>query len=362
MQSENIKRFIDCFVPVKTCNLRCPYCYITQQREFDTALPDFPYSAEHIAKCLSRERLGGTCVLNLCGGGETLLPPQITRIVEEILKQGHYVMVVTNGTVRRRLDELCGLPNELLSRLLIKFSYHYLELIRAKRLDAFFDNIDKVRRAGCSFSLELTPHDELIPHLDELKALAIQKVGAPCHVIVARDNSKQELPMLTSHSREDYRAIWGQFDSELFGYKLGVFGQKRKEFCYAGDWVCFLDIRSGKLMQCYAGDVLQNIYEDPDEPIRFRAIGCHCRKTHCYNAHAWLTFGAIPSLQTPTYAAMRNRVCADGSEWLTPGVKAFLSTKLIGANREYSGFKKLRVELRHHITQLPLRIRSLLKK
>ena len=44
-----IKRFIDCNVPVTTCNLRCHYCYITQQRKFSDALPVFKYTPEHKA-------------------------------------------------------------------------------------------------------------------------------------------------------------------------------------------------------------------------------------------------------------------------------------------------------------------------
>ena len=59
MEKDKIKRFIDCYVPVTTCNLRCHYCYITQQRKFDAKLPEFKYSAEYIAKALSKERLGG---------------------------------------------------------------------------------------------------------------------------------------------------------------------------------------------------------------------------------------------------------------------------------------------------------------
>ena len=36
---DKIKRFIDFNFPVTTCNLRCHYCYITQNHEFDKELP-----------------------------------------------------------------------------------------------------------------------------------------------------------------------------------------------------------------------------------------------------------------------------------------------------------------------------------
>lgn len=115
--SEKIKKFIDCHVPVNTCNLRCHYCYITQTQLFKEKLPEWKYSPEYIAKCLTKERLGGTCCINLCGGGETLLPPEIVSIIKAILNEGHYVMVVTNGVFSRRFDEIVQFPKELLSRL-----------------------------------------------------------------------------------------------------------------------------------------------------------------------------------------------------------------------------------------------------
>ena len=72
-----MKRFIDCVIPFRTCNLRCPYCYITHTKSFGEKLPVFPYSAEHIGRSLSAERLGGISLINLCGEGETLLPPEV---------------------------------------------------------------------------------------------------------------------------------------------------------------------------------------------------------------------------------------------------------------------------------------------
>lgn len=81
---ERIKRFIDGYVPVTSCTLRCHYCYITHQRLFDTKLPKFRYDAAFIRKALSKDRLGGTCLINLCGGGETLLPAEVVGI------QKHY--------------------------------------------------------------------------------------------------------------------------------------------------------------------------------------------------------------------------------------------------------------------------------
>lgn len=129
---------------------------------------------------------------------------------------------------------------------------------------------------------------------------------------------------------------WGSFDSDLFKFKMSTFNVKRKEFCYAGYWTATLNLDTGVLRQCYCGKYIQNIFKDLDKPIQWQAIGCHCTEPHCHNSHVWLTLGDIPSLDTPTYSSMRNRVCEDGSEWLQPEMKEFLSGKLKDNNTEFS--------------------------
>lgn len=339
---DSIKRYIDCYVPVTGCTLRCHYCYITQHRLFDAGLPKFNYSPEHVRKALSRERLGGTCLINLCGGGETLLPPEIVAYIRALLEEGHYVMVVTNATVSKRFDEIAQFPAELTERLFFKFSYHYTELKKRNLLDRFFANIKKVRDAGCSFTLEATPSDEWIPYIDEMKQAAIDNVGAVCHITIARDERDPEkLPILTSLSREVYEKTWRSFESAIFDYKLTIFEQKRKEFCYAGDWSFYLNLATGSMTQCYNTHYTQNIFEDTNKPIKFLAIGKYCKEHHCYNGHSFIVLGDIPCLQSPTYAELRNRICSDGSEWLKPKMKHFMSTKLWQSNKEYSPLKKM---------------------
>jgi pyruvate-formate lyase-activating enzyme len=340
---DKIKKFIDCTVPVRTCNLRCHYCYITLNREFEAELPKFKYSPEHIGKALSKERLGGTCCINLCGGGETLLPPEMTNIIRCILEQGHYVMVVTNGTVTKRFEEIAQIDKDLLKRLFFKFSFQFLELKRTNQMEKFFNNIKMMRDVGCSISLEITPNDELIPFIDEVKQIAIENLGAIPHVTVARDSRDEKLPILTNLSRKEYKNTWEQFNSKMFDFKFSVFNKKRREFCYAGDWSYFLELGTGDLKQCYRGEVVQNIYEDINAPIVASPVGYNCPFAHCYNAHAWLTFGDIPELDTPTYLDMRDRTLEDGSSWCKEPVRTFFTTKLKDSNEEYSLLKKLKV-------------------
>lgn len=341
---DKLKRFIDIYVPVEACTLRCHYCYITHHRLFANKLPKFKYDVETFRKALSKKRLGGTCLLNFCGGGETLLPPEMPSYIKAVLEEGHYVMVVTNATIDKAFDEISKFPKELLNRLFFKFSYHYLQLKERNWFNKFFNNIRKVRDAGASFTLEATPSDELIPYIQEMQDLAIKEVGAVCHVTVARDeHNMSKLNILTQMNREEYKKTWSVFNSNLFDYKFSIFGEPRKEFCHAGDWTLSLDMGNGMLSQCYKGLYSQNIMDDIEKPITFKPIGCHCQQPHCFNGHAWIVLGTIPNLKAPTYADLRNRVCNNGTEWLKPQMKEFLSQKLYENNEEYSALKKILV-------------------
>lgn len=76
-----MKRFVNIYVPVTTCNLKCEYCYITQSGLWKNKVPEFKYSSTTIQQALSKERLGGICHINICGGGETLIPKQIDILI-----------------------------------------------------------------------------------------------------------------------------------------------------------------------------------------------------------------------------------------------------------------------------------------
>lgn len=353
---EKIKRFIDCYIPTEACNLRCHYCYITQRRKFNSKLVSFSHSPETIRAALSRKRLGGTALINLCAGGETLLAEDLLPIVRALIDEGHYVMIVTNGTLSLRFDQIAEWGREVLSHLFFKFSFHFLEMERLGMMDRFFANVQKMKDAGASFTVEITPSDELIPRIDDVKAVCMEKMGALCHVTIARDDRTSGIEILTAHDFETYKQIWGQFDSALFAYKSEIFYQKRKEFCYAGDWTTCLNLETGLLRQCYAGKALCNIYENIDAPIPFEAIGHACPMPHCYNGHAFLALGAIPEHKAPTYADLRNRICKDSSQWLRPEMKAFMDTRLDESNPTYSRFRRMKVRF-FRAGSLPYRIK-----
>lgn len=337
---EKLKRFIDCYVPIEMCNLRCHYCYITQKSKFNNKILKLKYSPKEIRKALSTERLEGKCLINLCAGGETLLSSEVIGLIKELLEEGHYVMVVTNGTVSKRLDEICELDSELLKRLFFKFSFHYLELIRLNKINDYFDNIEKVKNKGCSFTVEITPSDELIPHIEDIKKICLERLGALCHITIGRDDRKPGIDILSDYSFEEYNEIWSTFESNLFDYKVSIFYKERKEFCYAGDWSLYINLGTGSLRQCYCGIELDNIFNDISKPLTFNAIGYECSQPHCYNGHAFLALGVIPELDSPTYAELRDRFNSNCQGWLNKEMKAFMSQKLKDNNEEYAELKK----------------------
>lgn len=361
---DKLKRFIDCYVPTETCNLRCHYCYITQKRKFNNKVASLP-DPKTIKAALSRKRLGGNCLLNFCAGGETLIAEDVIPVISALLEEGHYVMVVTNGTLTKRFEELSRLPHELLDHLFFKFSFHYLELKRLNLFDTFFNNIELMRKSGCSFTVEITPSDDLIPYIDAVKKLCMERLGTLCHITIARDDRTKGIDVLTQKDWENYKRIWGEFHSELFNFKSEIFYKHRSEFCYAGDWSVYVNLGTGDMRQCYCGNFLDNIYKNPDKELHFSAIGNHCGMAHCYNGHAFLTLGVIPELHTITYDKVRNRVDTQGREWLQPAMKSFMSQKLADNNEEYSAKKKMQVNINKkaaYIWSMPRKVGGRIKR
>ncbi|MBQ7177107.1 MAG: hypothetical protein IJS08_06800 [Victivallales bacterium] len=338
---EKIRRFICVITQTNPCNLKCGYCFLQHQIPTKDNVLDFKVDAKTFRRAFSRERLGGTCMFNFTANGETLIPPKLLDFVREVLEEGHFCEIVTNATVTKAFEKLATFPESLLSHLMLKCSFHYLELKKRGLLESFFANVHRVRNAGASITVELMPHDEIIPLIGEIQDRCIREVGAFPHVTVARDASQPKtLPRLSCLSTDEYRRVWGVFDSKLFEYKLSVFEKPQRDFCYAGDWMMVMRLRTGLLSQCYRGYRILDPFRDIDSPLDFKPIGNLCPEPHCFNAHAWLTFGCCPTADAPYYDEVRNRVCVDGTEWLTPECKAFFHQKFRENNDEYGFLKK----------------------
>lgn len=337
---EKINKLVLCLLPNQICNFKCEYCYISQLNEWN-APEILRYTPEYMAKCLSKERLGGTSLINLTGEGETFLSPKINEIILAFLKEGHYVEVVTNGTVRTRIDNLLNNSEELLSRLFFKISFHYKELKQKKMLGLFFDTIDKIRSSPASFTLELMAYDGIENDIEDIQNICMENVGALCHLTVGRNDKLKNKGLLSEHDKEEYWKIWKSFNSAMFDFKMQVLGVKRKEFCYAGAWSLSVNLYTGECQPCYWQPYTQNIFEDPKKPIKFIPVGKHCTLPYCYNAHAHMTWGLLPSIETPYYCEMRDRVTCDDIHWLKSNCSSFFSSKLSDSNAEYSAVQKV---------------------
>ena len=188
--------------------------------------------------------------------------------------------------------------------------------------------------------MELTPDDEYIEYIDEIKESCLKNLGALCHITVPRDERKEGFPLMTSLSREDFVKTWSVFDSTLFSFKESIFEKKRNEYCYAGKWSYTIDLISGRYARCYRGGALGNLYND--EEIIESAIGCNCPEGHCFNGHAFLGFGLIPQMKTPLYLEMRDRVNDKGEHWIKATMAQAMESKLCEMNKKDGVGKKLK--------------------
>lgn len=60
-----MKQFINCHVPINTCNLRYSYCYVTQNEWLNATMSKFDCILEYIGYVLSKKRLGKFCDFNM---------------------------------------------------------------------------------------------------------------------------------------------------------------------------------------------------------------------------------------------------------------------------------------------------------
>lgn len=337
---DQVKKIILVGIPMSICNFRCSYCYLAQRPvHYQGVQPRMQYTPAEVARALSPERLGGLAFFNFCADGETLLTKDIDRYVKAVVECGHYAEVVTNLTITPVLKKFLSWDKPLLKRLEFKCSFHYLELKKKHLLEQFAANVKSVWEAGASVCVEMTPSDDLIPYLDEVKEFSLKHFGALPQLTIARDDRTQGIEYLTRLSMDEYDKIWGEFHSNFWSFKKSIFGVKQTRFCYAGAWSLYIDLSTGMARRCYFEPPFCNAFAHPERPMPSSPV-CKCRIAHCYNGHSFLTLGLIPHAYATGYGDVRNRVKADGSEWLQPELKFFFNTKLEDANASYPRWKE----------------------
>lgn len=351
IQRDKIHRFIDInLVGTTSCNLHCEYCYVWRRLGFHGENKLSNHSVSELCEGLSVERTGGICFINMCARGETLLADGIVEFTKGLLQEGHYVSIVTNATITKRIEEILSFSQELLKRLFFKISFHYKELKRLYLLDAFWNNVKMIKKSECSFTLEVTPGDGTEHLIEEIKEVCMDKMeGAQPHISFTRDSTKVGYDLLSEHSIETYRNIWGQFNSKMFDLKSDWYGKNMRNYtCYAGAWSYLVNAVTGEIKACYQRKPVGNIFDKEMRAFPVKAVGKDCCIAYCFNNHAFLAWGCIPEIECSNYLDMRDRMSDKEGHWVKEPVYSFMQQKLRENNFEYidrwSDYEKLYVK------------------
>lgn len=349
MRKNIIEKFIEIHFPTGVCNMKCDYCYIRGNRK----LHNIMYSLEEIRTAFSSKRLGGSCFISICSDGETLISPMVPKIVDVLLREGHYVAIVTNGTISNGIEACLSLEHNMLNRIFFKFSIHYKELKRSGLIDKFFENVNKVKNSPSSFTVEYTTNDDDIAYMEDMKKVCIENIGAIPHVNIPRDDSRKNLGVYSKYSFKNYVEKYNSLglDSSFFRFKAQFIGKKYRDYCYAGERYLWVNLGTGYSCQCYGRPLLQKFMEECDKPITWLPVGNNCSVERCYVDHTMMTLGVAEypkcTKYKTTYDVIRNRRCEDGSMWVKDTyVEAFRN----GVHkREHSELKKKVVNMTNRI-------------
>lgn len=348
IQSDKIHRFIDLnLVGTTSCNLHCEYCYVWRRLGFHGENKLSDHSVDELCKGLSIERTGGVCFINMCARGETLLADGIIELTKGLLEQGHYVSIVTNATITKRIDEILCFSPELLRRLFFKISFHYKELKRLSLMDLFWNNVEAIKNSKCSYTLEITPGDGTEAYIEEIKEMCIDRMrGVQPHISFTRDSKKVGYDLLSEHPIEVYRDIWGQFDSKMFDLKSEWYGKNMRNYtCYAGAWSYLVNAMTGEIKACYQRDPVGNIFSKEMKAFPIKTVNNDCCIAYCFNNHAFLAWGCVPEIHCSSYLDMRDRTSDNGEHWVKEPIYSFMQQKLRENNFEYidkwSDYEKL---------------------
>lgn len=339
IQRKRIHKFIELLVFGTTeCNFHCEYCYVWRKEEFHKGTETSFYPVIECRKALSQQKLGGVCHINICASGETMLSKDIVELVYELLDEGHYVSIITNGTVTSKINDILNFPSKLLDRMFFKLSFHYAELKRTKLLDKFWINVDNIRNSPCSYSIEITPCDSLVQDIENVKNEFKKNAnGAMPHITFTRDSQKEGLDLLSEYSLEEYIQTWKTFDSDLFDLKSHLYKRKICEYCYAGNWSYRINIVNGNIQSCYQQQLKGTIFDKDYKYLPIMPVGYKCKLDYCFNNHAFLVWGDVPDIKCKNYLQMRDRVSDSQEHWIKPEYSAIMSQKLYENNYQHVG-------------------------
>lgn len=328
-EDAKLKKYINLHVPANSCNLQCRYCYVGQTGQMNKGLPKINHSPRYIRFLLRREKVGGAALVGICGAGETLLCDKIVDICRELLYEGHYLHIVTNGLLTERIKSILHSSGEYAKHIFFKISFHYEQLKQKNLLDSFVSNVSLIANSLASYSLEMMPHDELISHIEDIKEFSLKHFGAFPHLTVGRDENDGR-KLLSQLTVEEYVDIWKCFNSSLFDFKMKWYMSKG-ENCHGGELGLQIDLLSGAITHCCAtSEILGNLYDT--ETLSFPPIG-RCPVDFCYNSHAYATLGVMPDKRAPFYLELRDRISqSTGAHWMKKPFQRFLMQRLYENN------------------------------
>lgn len=154
--------------------------------------------------------------IEMIGDGETLMPDDIVDLVCGLIESGHYVKVITNGTITKRLNEIVERLKEvgMESRLSFLMSLHYHELKRKNMLGVFSKNVAYLKENHISFYVGLTLAPSYFDYVDEIVDYCEKELQVKPSVSIAREHIDGQQKLMTgTKSEEEYWEIGGKFHS-----------------------------------------------------------------------------------------------------------------------------------------------------
>jgi len=147
-QNDHLKADVDysiTFRITEACDLKCNYCHWHSGRHYD--YEDITRSIDKLFEFFVKQRF--KAVLFYYHGGEATRHPKVVDILKYIHKKGEETGIKAYNEMQTNLTIKEAKLREMLPHCdLFNISYHYLELKRLKKLDAFERNWEVLKELG----------------------------------------------------------------------------------------------------------------------------------------------------------------------------------------------------------------------
>ncbi len=225
------------------CNLKCEYCFYTEEYS-SKAHPDVgKYDPEYIAECFNGT--GKTWLLYL-NGGEPFLYPHFDELLK-ILCRNHYISLNTNLTTHNLFEFVNNIPVERIR--MINASFHVTELEKRKNgIEKFIENFLLLQHAGFNIILSYITYPPFFSRiekdLNELKSKGLKNVGVK--PFIGPYNGKFYPEAYTNEEKTLIRKnSLIPIEIEVSENKVSFYGR----YCSSGQTSFFMDC-SGNIFRC----------------------------------------------------------------------------------------------------------------